>query len=274
MAGLRKYKRWTGFFVFAVFVFSTAPAFAALTHEDAKEVWGKIAKVTDLTSLPFDIKEEKSPNAWVTNGKSVTVTTGLLNLLETRSELYGVLAHEAGHAKLGHYESTVKRNTGVGVAAAILGSILGSNIGSVAVNVGANLAVAGWSREQEVEADDYSVHLAHKNGEDPVGLYSAMQRISAYGGKTEPSGFNSHPPDDRRLLHIRNEIRSLDPDAKFPDVDEIKAHTPKASEEETAEAKPQPAPPTTPTNATDATNLQWEALKKEVLAREASQDKN
>lgn len=201
---------------FGVFAFG-AEASAKLTHEDARQVWSEIAKETDLTKLPFSVKEEKIPNAWVANGESVTVTTGLLNLLATKEELYGVLAHEAGHVKLNHYGNTVSKNAGLSIGAAILGNLLGGGLGGVAVNVGANLAAAGFSREQEVAADDYSVKLAHDNGRDPVGMYSAMQRLSAYGGKLEPSGFNSHPPDERRLLHIKNEILKYNPDAKIPE---------------------------------------------------------
>lgn len=191
---------------------------AKLSHQAAIEVWTKIARATELTALPFDIKEEKVPNAWVTNGQSVTVTTGLLNILDQKSELYGVLSHEAGHAKLNHYERTVSKNTGVAVGAALLGNIVGGTLGNVAANVGANLVTAGFSREQEVEADDYAVKLAFTTGEDPVGLYSAMQKISVYGGKLEPSGFNSHPPDDRRLQHIKNEVLKYNPQATFPDA--------------------------------------------------------
>lgn len=216
MSSIRKLRIVIVFVMFSVFAFSLS-AEAKLTNQDAHDVWNKVAKATDLTSLPFDIKQEKVPNAWVTNGQSVTVTTGLLNLLETKSELYGVFAHEAGHAKLNHHGNTVSKRTGLAIGAAILSNVLGSGIADVAVGVGSNLAAAGWSREQEVAADDYAVKLAHENKEDIVGLYSAMQRLSTYGGKLEPSGFNSHPPDDRRLLHIKNEILKYDPAAVFPE---------------------------------------------------------
>lgn len=198
---------------------------AKLSAEEARAVWQKVAKATELTNLPFSVKDEKVPNAWVANGSSVTVTTGLLDLLETQSELYGVLAHEAGHAKLNHYESTVQRGAGLSVAAALLGKLLGGGIADTAAGIGANLAYAGWSREQEVEADDYAVHLAHRTGEDPVGLYSALLKLSSIGERPQPSGFNSHPPDERRLLHLRNEILSLNPNAKFPDGSEKGAGT-------------------------------------------------
>ena len=209
------------FFVFLAmlaFSFFTADiSEAKLSSESAKDVWSRVAKATELTDLPFIIKQEKTPNAWVTNGSSVTVTDGLLEMLDSQSELYGVLAHEAGHAKLNHYEDTMKKGLGLSVAATLLGQLLGGGIAETAAGVGANLAYAGWSREQEVEADDYSVHLAHKMGEDPIGLYSALLKLSQNGNRGIPSGFNSHPPDERRLLHLRNEILSLNPKAKFPD---------------------------------------------------------
>ena len=209
------------FLAVSVFLFLTPNiSDAKLGAEDAKAVWSRVAKVTGLKDLPFSVKDEKTPNAWVANGNSVTVTTGLLELLDTQSELYGVLAHEAGHAKLDHHEDTVKRGVGLSVAATLLGKLLGGGIAETAAGVGANLAYSGWSREQEVEADDYSVRLAHSMGEDPVGLYSALLKLSKVGSRPQPSGFNSHPPDDRRLLHLKNEILRLDPKAKFPDNNE------------------------------------------------------
>ncbi|MGD9666025.1 MAG: M48 family metallopeptidase [Synergistaceae bacterium] len=209
------------FFLVLTFLFLTAGlSEARLSPEEAKTVWSRVAKATELTDLPFTVKQEAVPNAWVTNGSSVTVTTGLLELLDTQAELYGVLSHEAGHAKLNHYENTVKRGVGLSVAATLFGKLFGGGIAETAAGVGANLAYAGWSREQEVEADDYSVQLAHKMGEDPVGLYSALLKLSKSGKRGEPSGFNSHPPDERRLLHLRNEILKLNPKAKFPDGSE------------------------------------------------------
>lgn len=164
----------------------------------------------------FYIKDEETPNAWVTNGESVTVTTGLLNMLDTEAELYAVFAHEAGHVRLNHMHKSASRGAGLSIAAAILGQLLGGDLAGTAVNVGANLVNSGWSREQEIEADDYSVELAVKNGEDPVGMYSAISKLAKVNN-TQPSGFNSHPPDDRRLLHIKNKILELKPGARFPE---------------------------------------------------------
>ena len=207
--------------VLAAFV---SPSSAAISEEMVHRAWYEVAKIAEMEPLPLTIENKDVPNAWVTNGKSVTVTKGLMNLLQREEEIFGVLSHEAGHAKLNHYQSAVTSSVGIGIAGLLLGKVVGGGLlGDIAVNVGSNLAGAGFSREKEVEADDFAVDIAFKGGHDPTGIYTALERLAYYGnGKLEPSGFNSHPPDDRRLLHIRNRIHAKDPSIVIPKVQKPK----------------------------------------------------
>lgn len=208
--------------VFIAFIASLAPgtAGAQISESAVRSAWKSVTVIAEMDELPLFIKEESAPNAWVEAGKSVTVTTGLMKLLGREEEIFGVLSHEAGHAKLKHYESRVGQSVGISIAAILLGKAVGdSTLGDLAVGVGANLANAGFSREKEVEADDFAVDLAFKGGRDPTGIYTALERLSLQGGRLEPSGFNSHPPDERRLLHVKNRILERDPGAKFPEVE-------------------------------------------------------
>jgi putative metalloprotease len=194
-------------------------AIAEISEEMVKGAWLEVARIAEMDPLPLSIEKNKVPNAWVTNGKSVTVTTGLMGILEREEEIFGVLSHEAGHVKLKHYEAAVTSTVGIGVAGLLLSRVLGGGAaGEIAVNVGSNLASAGFSREKEVAADDYAVDLAFKGGHDPTGIYTSLERLALYGGKTQPSGFNSHPPDDRRLLHVKNRIHAKDPNIVIPEV--------------------------------------------------------
>ncbi|MDR1471776.1 MAG: M48 family metallopeptidase [Synergistaceae bacterium] len=192
---------------------------ASIGESSVRRAWKSVTGIAEMDELPLFIKEDAVPNAWVEAGKSVTVTTGLMKLLEREEEIFGVLSHEAGHAKLKHYESRVKQSVGLSIAALLLGKAIGdSALGDLAVGVGTNLASAGYSREKEVEADDFAVDLAFKGGLDPTGLYTALSRLSLQGGRLEPSGFNSHPPDARRLSHVKERILKRAPDTKFPEV--------------------------------------------------------
>jgi putative metalloprotease len=197
----------------------TGAANAAVTEEMVRTAWNEVVKIAEMEPLPLSIENNAAPNAWVTNGKSVTVTTGLMNLLDREEEIFGVLSHEAGHAKLNHYSSAVKSSVGIGLAGILLDKVIGGGIaGEIAVAVGSNLASSGFSREKEVEADDFAVDLAFKGGKDPTGIYTALERLALHGGKLQPSGFNSHPPDDRRLLHVKNRIHSHDPSVEITEV--------------------------------------------------------
>ena len=216
--------------VLTLLLFQT-PAQALISEDQVRHAWREVTRIAEMTELPLDIKDEKVPNAWVTAGKSVTVTTGLMKLLEREEEMFGILMHEAGHAKLGHYEGRVKNTIGVGLLAILLSEALDSTLGDVAAGVGAGLATAGFSREQEVAADDFATDLAFKGERDPTGLYTALERIALSGGKTQPSGFNSHPPDDRRLQRIKNRILERDPDIVFPEVKKAEKEDDKKEED-------------------------------------------
>lgn len=206
------------FAALALAAFFITPASAQLTEDQVRSAWHDVTAAAGMDELPLSFDDTDVPNAWVTAGQSVTVTRGLMAILEREAEIYGVLSHEAGHAYLKHYEGRVSNAAGIGVAAALLSEVLGGTFGNVAAGVGYNLATAGYSREQEVAADDFATDLAFSSGGDPTGLYNALERIILKGGETQPSGFNSHPPDDRRLGRIERRIYEHAPNIKLKKV--------------------------------------------------------
>jgi putative metalloprotease len=191
--------------------FSVGSAEAGLSKNVVPRVWGKLTSTAGLSNAgPVYLEEDKTPNAWVSfrgNTYSVHVTTGLLDTLDTEDELAGVLAHEIGHIKSGHYNEMVGRS--------LLWYLLFRTVEDEgdfargAFGVGMALAEAGFSREQEIEADIYGIGLSTKAGYDPWGLYNSMLRMKKAGYETAPSGFNSHPPTDRRLTRIRQETEAV-----------------------------------------------------------------
>ncbi|GHV52583.1 hypothetical protein FACS1894216_08990 [Synergistales bacterium] len=208
---------------FTIFAAACGASSAAISEEQVRHAWADVCRIVEMEALPLSIKEDKAPNAWVESGKSVTVTTALMEMLVNENEIFGVLSHEAGHAALGHYEGRVQNAVGVNVLAVLLGKAIGDNvIGNVVVGAGAQLATSGYSREQEVAADDFAVDTAFKGGMSPTGIYTSLARLANYN-KTEPSGFNSHPPDERRLRHVKDRILARAPETVFPTIDALGA---------------------------------------------------
>lgn len=196
------------FFLFFIFLFLALPhakADAAIGKSDVEKAWARIAPAAGMKVIPITYEKDDAPNAWVkfesSDNFSVHVTAGLMKILSTPDEIAGVLGHEVGHVKLGHYKSGVTRNIGWSIVGAVLGKAGG--VAELAGNVGIQLAESGFSREQEVEADDYGLDLSSKVGYSPYGLYNAMNSFKTHGFATAPSGFNSHPPTERRLKHLQ-----------------------------------------------------------------------
>lgn len=191
---------------------SISPLYAAITTDTVQKAWVRIATAANMKPISITYEKDEAPNAWVkfqsSDNFSVHVTQGLMKVLNSPDEIAGILGHEVGHVKLGHYNKSVQRNVGWSILSTLLGEAGG--VAEMAGAVGMNLAESGFSREQEVEADDYGANLAVKAGYNPWGLYNAMKSFKDNGFKTEPSGFNSHPPTDRRLQRLQDRARKLE----------------------------------------------------------------
>ena len=197
--------------LFVLLLASTSASEAALDRATVDRAWKRIAAQAGVPWQQVIFEEQKEPNAWVKfspGNHSVHVTTGLMAILNTEDEIAGILAHEAGHIQLGHYSSSVSRNLLWGL---LFNSLKGDAAREIVGGVGMVLAESGFSREQEVEADDYGIRVSAAAGYSPWGLVRAMERMKAAGFKTSPSGFNSHPPTERRLLRLRNNAAAIVP---------------------------------------------------------------
>jgi len=187
----------------------TCAAEAAIDQAAVHRAWAKISAKSGIEHKPVNFENKKEPNAWVKfspGNHSVHVTTGLMAILDEEDEIAGILAHEAGHIQLGHYNSSVGRSLLWGL---LFHALDGNTAGEIAGGVGMALAESGFSREQEVAADDYGIRTSAA-GYSPWGLVRAMEKMKAAGYKTSPNGFNSHPPTERRLLRLRNNASAIE----------------------------------------------------------------
>ena|GEM_PF-1821784 len=185
------------------------PPSDSLSIKAIQGIWDRLSRASRFDAfIMYDPSEEI--NAYITRADKdsflVVIQLGLLKILKTENEVAGVLAHEIGHGVKRHGDKRQGNAAGVMLGANLLSSILkGGVIGDLAIGLGANLAVQGYSRENEVEADDYGVEYSAKAGFNPWGLYNAIERMAKGGIVTPPSGFNSHPPTERRMTNLKNQ---------------------------------------------------------------------
>jgi predicted Zn-dependent protease len=148
----------------------------------------KLAAVSEVPDLPyrFTILNDEKVNAFALPGGYVYLTRGLLALAENEAEMAGVLAHEIGHITARHsaqrYSTAQATNIGLTVLG-VLGSVAGlpSGIGQVA-SLGANAAIQGYSRGQELQADMLGVRYMTRIGYSPDGMTGFFRKLNAHSG--------------------------------------------------------------------------------------------
>ena len=188
-----------------------------------------IAVQSGLSRSPsdFTVTLLNSPvnNAFAIPGGYVYVTRQLMALMNDEAELAGVLGHEVGHVAAQHSkkrQSAATRNQIIGVLAGVLGGAIGDNGGLLgglggllqnnAMKV-AQLATLGFSRGQELEADQLGVQYLRKAGYDPLALSTMLAslanqtnldaRLSGGDARALPEWASTHPDPASRVRNAQ-----------------------------------------------------------------------
>jgi predicted Zn-dependent protease len=165
----------------------------------------------------FSVIEDPTVNAFALPGGYIYVHTGLLNTVESESELASVVGHEIGHVVGRHGLKNVKKAQRYqlifgGISAGI--GIIGG--GSTAAQYGQVLSQAlgaglftKHSRDAEREADFLGLHDIYQERYDPRGMISMFEKLGQLS-KGNPdligSVFATHPPAAERIRNTQAEI--------------------------------------------------------------------
>lgn len=168
-------------------------------------------RVAAQMTLPADMplllhfEDSKLVNAYATIGGRIHVHGALLTRLRSEDELAALLAHEIAHVKHRH----VAANLGRGVALALLLSVVSADAGAAtaqgALNQAASLALLGYSREQEREADDEALRAVVALYGHAGGVMALFEHLGQEeGDKSPPPQFlSTHPLTSHRLEALR-----------------------------------------------------------------------
>ncbi|WP_152998803.1 M48 family metalloprotease [Sphingopyxis sp. H115] len=213
-----------------------------------------IAVQSGLSRSPsdFTVTLLNSPvnNAFAIPGGYVYVTRQLMALMNDEAELAGVLGHEVGHVAAQHSkkrQSAATRHTILGVLGAVLGGAIGDNggllggLGGLLQNNSmkvAQLATLGFSRSQELQADQLGVQYLRSAGYDPLALSTMLASLAAQtsldarlaGGdaRSLPEWASTHPDPASRVRNAQTLARRVggsggnrNADAFFASVDGV-----------------------------------------------------
>jgi predicted Zn-dependent protease len=118
------------------------------------------------------IKDDNTLNAFCTPGGYIYVYTGIIKYLDNETQLAGVMGHEIAHADRRHSAKQMVQQMG----AQTLIDILTSGSTQQLAELGNNLLALKFSRNDETEADDYSVRYLLGTEYDPQGAKYFFQK--------------------------------------------------------------------------------------------------
>jgi beta-barrel assembly-enhancing protease len=168
-------------------------------------VGGNLAKYRarqDIT-YRFEVINSDEINAFALPGGFVHVDMGLLNTVSSDDELAGVMAHEMGHVERRHVVTLDQKNTLLSILIGVL-SIL-SPIAYVLGGYGGDLAMSKFSRQDELQADQYGLLLMSRAGYDPQSMVDFMDQLRKMSETPESKAdkaFLDHPVPSDRIAHL------------------------------------------------------------------------
>ncbi len=192
---------------------------APVTERFVDEVLVKLAAASDTPSQVYRVTILNSPivNAFALPSGNIYVTRGLLALANDTSEVAAVMAHEIAHVTERHAARRAeleKRSAVISQAA----DVIDNRDRSRTFKSYAQLSLASFSRQQELDADEIGVHVIARAGYDP---FAASRFLVSLGRATElrqslhpnaaakPDMMATHPSTPERVAHAVAVARSI-----------------------------------------------------------------
>lgn len=141
-------------------------------------VLAKLAAASDKPSEVYKVTILNSPsvNAFALPSGDLFVTRGLLALANDTSEIAAVMAHEIGHVDARHALQREEQQKIERLRTNVANVVQNRQRGEEVEATG-KLNLASFSRQQELEADRYSVALLGKAGYDPYGAARFLRSL-------------------------------------------------------------------------------------------------
>ncbi len=172
-----------------------------------------LAKHSALPDLPYEfvVLNNDVPNAWALPGGKIAINRGLLTLIKDEAQIASVLAHEIVHAAARHGAEHHASGTGIQLLGAILQSQTDNTLLKQGTALGGGALHAHYGRDNELEADYYSLDYMVAEGYDPQAAVELQELFVNLSKDNKQRGllsqlFATHPPSAERAK--KNQARA------------------------------------------------------------------
>ena len=194
---------------------------APATEAYLNGVLAKIAPASEAGTQPYRVTLLNSPvvNAFALPSGDIFVTRGLLALADDTSEIAAVMAHEIGHITARHAAQRAEFEKTTALFTKVNTQLLAQRQAQDEAEARSKLAIASFSRQQELEADQIGIKTIAKAGYDPyaaarfltaLGRWSALRAtVSGAGSADRPDMMATHPSTPERIARATEEARQF-----------------------------------------------------------------
>ena len=172
---------------------------------------GEVTYANEFAWEVYIIQDDETLNAFAAPGGYIFVYTGILKFLDQKDDFVGVMGHEMAHADRRHSTQQLTKAYGV----SLLLDVLVGNDQSLIADILASLVVLKFSREDESEADQYSVIYLCETEYAANGAASFFEKLIAQGSVSPPEFLSTHPNPDNRVEDINMEADDRGCDTTF-----------------------------------------------------------
>ena len=153
-----------------------------------------------------EIDDSEQANAMALPGGLIIVTQGLLDQVESENELAFVLGHELGHFRNRDHLRAMGRGVVLSVFIAV---VTGNDVAGIGIKA-ADLALRGFSRDQESDADEFGLAIVQSE----YGHVNEAWRLFERWDRTDNSFLDlvtylsTHPETGDRIADMQKQARA------------------------------------------------------------------
>jgi len=176
-----------------------------------EDIGKKIAAVSDRKEIDyyFQVLDDDEINAVSLPGGYVYVNSGLIDKVSSDDELACILAHEVGHIVARHSIKKLQAMQGYSILRVLVAVAPGSGEVGSAADAAFTQFLLGYSREDELLADQLGARYAKLAGYDPHGMISFLEKLQDINRRmplTEKNYFRTHPYASDRIRVVKQEL--------------------------------------------------------------------
>ena len=184
----------------------TDAARSAALQALAQRVAGQMQLPSGM-SVVVQYEESEVVNAFATVGGRIRVCSGLLTKLRSEDELAALLAHEIAHVKYRHVAASLGRGMALALLLGLVSTDAGAAAAQSALGQATGIALMGYSREQEREADEAALRAVHGLYGHVGGALDLFTHLGEVNPDEPPTALNTHPLSAERLRDMQHQAQ-------------------------------------------------------------------